>query len=290
LLGMSGLEAVDLGYNYLNTNSGSPAMDVVDALEADGVSVILAVQREDPALHTVTYNGNGSNSGTVPVDSSSYQEYDTVTVKANSGNLAKTGYVFAGWNTAANGSGTTYAPGSTFQMGFTNVILYAKWSIGSSDVEAFVTRFYEECLGREPSQTEVDYWASRLESGQSTGADVAYGFVYSIEFQARALTNTEYLEVLYTAFFNRTPLQSEVNYWLNQMTSGMSRVGVLAGFLEANEFTALCDDYGIIPRGDQDVEAFVTRFYLECLSRVLTQRVWLTGSISWKARPRLEPT
>ncbi len=268
LLDMSGLTDVDLGYNYLNTTPGSPAMDVVDALEDDGVDVILAIQREDPALHSVTYNGNTSTSGTVPVDSSSYQEYDTVTVKANSGNLAKTGYVFAGWNTSANGSGTTYAPGSTFEMGFENVILYAKWTTGSSDVEAFVTRFYEECLGRSPEQSEVDYWVDQLESGESTGADVAFGFVYSDEFQSNDLTDEEYLEVLYTAFFNRTPAPSELNYWVDQLDSGMSRVGVLAGFLEATEFSNLCDDYGITPRGDQDVEAFVTRFYLECLSRV----------------------
>ena len=43
------------------------------------------------------------------------------------GNLVKTGYSFVGWNTAANGSGTSQAAGSTFNMGTTNVTLYAKW-------------------------------------------------------------------------------------------------------------------------------------------------------------------
>ena len=33
---------------------------------------------------------------------------------------------FAGWNSQANGSGTTY--GATFTMGAANVTLYAKWT------------------------------------------------------------------------------------------------------------------------------------------------------------------
>jgi uncharacterized repeat protein (TIGR02543 family) len=78
--------------------------------------------------NTVTYDGNGNTGGTVPVDPNSpYVSGATVTVLGNTGNLARTGYVFAGWNTAANGSGTSYAVGSHFTMPAANVILYAQW-------------------------------------------------------------------------------------------------------------------------------------------------------------------
>jgi uncharacterized repeat protein (TIGR02543 family) len=78
--------------------------------------------------YTVTYNGNGSTSGTVPVDGSSpYVSGATVTVLGNTGTLAKTGYTFFGWNTAANGSGTNYAPADTFAIA-ANTTLYAKWT------------------------------------------------------------------------------------------------------------------------------------------------------------------
>ncbi|KNB73431.1 hypothetical protein ADS79_05625 [Brevibacillus reuszeri] len=76
--------------------------------------------------YTVTYNGNGETSGTAPTDNSTYEQGDTVTV-LGSGTLAKTGHTFAGWNTAANGSGTAYKAGSTFTMGTSNVTLYAEW-------------------------------------------------------------------------------------------------------------------------------------------------------------------
>lgn len=78
---------------------------------------------------TVTYNGNGNTSGSVPTDVLTYQQSATVTVKDNAGNLVKTGYTFAGWNTAADGSGTNYDPAATFSMGSANVTLYAKWSL-----------------------------------------------------------------------------------------------------------------------------------------------------------------
>ena len=81
------------------------------------------------STYTVTYNGNGSTGGTVPVDLASPYEYGaTVTVLGNTGTLVKTGYTFIGWNTLANGSGTDQAVGSTFTMGIADVTLYAQWT------------------------------------------------------------------------------------------------------------------------------------------------------------------
>jgi uncharacterized repeat protein (TIGR02543 family) len=77
--------------------------------------------------YTVTYNGNGNTSGSVPVDSHHYNYHDWVTVLDNTGGLAKTGYTFNGWNTKANGSGTSYAPGATFRIEG-NTTLYAQWT------------------------------------------------------------------------------------------------------------------------------------------------------------------
>lgn len=77
--------------------------------------------------YTVTYNGNGSDGGSVPTDSSTYSNGATVTVLTNSGSLTKTGFVFSGWNTLATGLGSDRAAGGTFTMGSANVTLYAKW-------------------------------------------------------------------------------------------------------------------------------------------------------------------
>ena len=83
------------------------------------------------AAYKVTYNANGATSGSVPADATSYTSGATVTVKGNSGNLAKTGYTFAGWNTKADGTGINYTAGSgTFNI-TGNTTLYAKWNLAA---------------------------------------------------------------------------------------------------------------------------------------------------------------
>ncbi len=81
--------------------------------------------------YTVTYNGNGNTSGSVPTDATKYTSGSTVTVKSNSGSLAKTGHTFGGWNTQADGNGTNYTAGSgTFTI-TADKTLYAKWDVES---------------------------------------------------------------------------------------------------------------------------------------------------------------
>ena len=43
------------------------------------------------------------------------------------GRLVKTGYTFNGWNTAAGGTGTSYAAGATFTIS-ADTTLYAQWT------------------------------------------------------------------------------------------------------------------------------------------------------------------
>jgi uncharacterized repeat protein (TIGR02543 family) len=81
-----------------------------------------------PTTYTVTYSGNTNTSGTAPTDGSSpYTTGTTVTVLGNSGSLVKTGYTFANWNTAADGSGTSYSPTNTFAIN-ASTTLYAQWT------------------------------------------------------------------------------------------------------------------------------------------------------------------
>jgi uncharacterized repeat protein (TIGR02543 family) len=82
----------------------------------------------------ITYNANGADSGTVP--SSQTKLYNVnLTLQTNTGSLVRSGYTFAGWNTAADGSGTDYAAGGTYTSN-EGLTLYALWkqiySVGDS--------------------------------------------------------------------------------------------------------------------------------------------------------------
>ena len=94
----------------------------------DGIAILSSLVA---ATYSVTYNGNGNTGGTAPADPTKYPQGTTVTVLGNTGSLAKAGSTFAGWNTAANGSGTSYTAGSTFTMENMNDTLYAKWTVNS---------------------------------------------------------------------------------------------------------------------------------------------------------------
>ena len=82
---------------------------------------------DQPTTFTVTYDANGATSGSVPTDNNKYEEGNEVTVLDNTGELAKTGCAFNGWNTQANGEGTSYNAGETFSIS-ANTTLYAKWT------------------------------------------------------------------------------------------------------------------------------------------------------------------
>jgi len=116
------------GYHFTNWTDGSTANPRTDSNVTSNIS-----QQANFAIntYTVTYNGNGSTGGSAPTGSPDTVNYNaTATVKANTGSFVQTGYTFAGWNTAADGTGTSYAAtgAATFTMGAANVILYAVWT------------------------------------------------------------------------------------------------------------------------------------------------------------------
>lgn len=76
--------------------------------------------------YDLSYDLNGATAGTAIADDSGTLD-QVLTVASAPGDLAKTGYWFAGWSTAADGSGTTYGAGQSFWMPLGGDTLYAIW-------------------------------------------------------------------------------------------------------------------------------------------------------------------
>ncbi len=127
-----------------------------------------------------------------------------------------------------------------------NVTVISAATPQTMDVESFVSRFYTFCLQRQPDQSGLNGWADSLIAGTQTGASVARGFVLSTEFVARNLTDSAYLDVLYSAFFDRVADDGGKQYWLARLAAGESRATVLGGFTGSVEFDVLCKRYGIV--------------------------------------------
>ena len=137
------LSLTDAAQGKLNSNT---ALDITSEGYIDGTIKIYAQalklegkSKDDPAqntaklkldvpTYTVTYRGNGADSGET-TDTNAYTRGTVATVKANGFTRSK--YTFTGWNTSANGSGKSYAEGDPIEM-LGNVVLYAQWTRNSS--------------------------------------------------------------------------------------------------------------------------------------------------------------
>jgi uncharacterized repeat protein (TIGR02543 family) len=109
------------GWNTAPNGSGIsyPAGSVISMPVGGGTLYALWA----PVSYAVTYDANG---GSGAPSGTSAQTGTTVTVSAST--PTRSGYSFTGWNTAANGSGTSYAAGAAFSMPSIDVTLYAQWA------------------------------------------------------------------------------------------------------------------------------------------------------------------
>ena len=102
-------------------------------------SVTLYAQWINPATtYTLTYNAGTGGSGTAPASPTTYSANAPATILGNTGPYINSDptKVFYGWNTAADGTGTSYPVGSTITMN-ANKTLYAQW--GDNTVSYTVT-------------------------------------------------------------------------------------------------------------------------------------------------------
>ena len=120
------------GYTFANWNTAAngsgTSYNPADTFTLGAANVVLYAQWTINT-YTVTYDGNTNTGGTAPVDPNSPYNYNSTVTVLSPGSLTKTGYTFSGWNTAANGSGTSYNPAATFTMGAANVTLFAQWTL-----------------------------------------------------------------------------------------------------------------------------------------------------------------
>ncbi len=118
-------------------------------------------------------------------------------------------------------------------------------SYSNKEVYQFVKRLYEKVLGRSADPAGLDMWYNDLVNHRRTGAEVSRGFVFSQEFIKKNTSNINYVKLLYTTFFNRTPANSEEDTWVELLDKGISRYYVFAGFTNSSEFRELCQKYNV---------------------------------------------
>ena len=126
------------GYTFAgwNTQADGNGTDYAEgATYTTDADVTLYAKWTALPTYTVSYDGNGATSGIPPATQTKIKGVDLI-LATNSGNLEKTGYTFAGWNTQADGNGTDYAEGAIYTID-ADMTLYAKWSANSGAQQTF---------------------------------------------------------------------------------------------------------------------------------------------------------
>lgn len=96
-----------------------------------GPVYLKAVWETEPVNYTLSYNANG---GSGSMASQTVTEGQSTKLKTNT--FMKSGYTFAGWNTRADGSGTSYSDGA-YATFYGNTTLYAQWQKYADPVITF---------------------------------------------------------------------------------------------------------------------------------------------------------
>lgn len=91
-----------------------------------GTSNVTLYAKWTKNFYLITYNGNGSNEGDITYTTPLSEPGTQFEIAVNQ--FTRSDYSFTGWNTKADGSGTTYQPGDKYTLGTFNVTMYAQWA------------------------------------------------------------------------------------------------------------------------------------------------------------------
>lgn len=144
------------------------------------------------------------------------------------------------------------------------------------NITRFVSHFYKLCLGRTGDPEGLNNWTGNLLNHISDGAAIAEGFIFSDEFQAKNLTDDEFIEVMYQTILGRPSDPAGKESWLKCFEDGVSKHYILSGFIHSDEFNQFCNTYGI-ERGNitlneyrdqnRELTAYITHLYTSCLNQ-----------------------
>jgi len=133
---LGGTELSRAGYTFIGWNTSADGKGTEyaegDTFAITANTTLYAQWKAVEIGYSVKYDANGGV-GEV-IDPNSYAMNDTVTVLSGKV-LSREGYTFSGWNTAADGKGTSYLAGTTFTI-TEDTMLYAQWTKnGAADIK-----------------------------------------------------------------------------------------------------------------------------------------------------------
>ena len=261
------LPPVELGLNVITAT----------ATDANGstseFSATLALVRNDASLtingNMLTAVANQALSTTVATftstDANAPASSFTATILWGDG-TSSTGTVTAnaagGFNVAGSHAYTTAGTfTATLQLvGLDNKQATATFSVdvatGGTPDQRFITRLYQDLLGRAAEQGGLNFWSGLLANGTSRG-NVVLGIEGSQEYQTKLVTN------VYMTYLHRSPNPGELASGLAAVRAGTSIEGLATPILASDEY--------IRTRGGNTTDGYLTALFQDLLGRPIEE-------------------
>ena len=132
------------------------------------------------STYTISYNANGGSGAP-----SSQTKTHGVSLTLSSTKPTRSGYTFTGWNTKANGTGTSYSAGGSYTVN-ASVTLYAQWKVNH-------THSYTSKQTKDPTCTQTGVMTYTCSCGDSYTSTIAakghYWGYYQNDFNATCTKN-----------------------------------------------------------------------------------------------------
>jgi hypothetical protein len=106
---------------------------------------------------------------------------------------------------------------------------------GALDNQGYVTRLYQNVLGRPPDAAGNAHWLGFLNRGELTRGQVLAGFSESQEHR-NTTANSVFVEMMYLGMLRRASEPAGFTSWVNQFNAGVPRVNLINGFLGSAEY------------------------------------------------------
>ena len=124
-----------------------------------------------PCKYTIKFNSNG---GIGEMDNQEFQYGDELTLSDNV--FTKENYVFVGWNTSADGSGTSYVDGQTIGALSTTqdviLTLYAQWDVEKNYTINYQVDEANDIIDLVSPKTTLDEYLTHFELGNGFSVNV----------------------------------------------------------------------------------------------------------------------
>ncbi len=125
-------------------------------------------------------------------------------------------------------------------------VMFADGNVAAPGLPQFVSRLYEEVMGRGADSEGLCNWTVALATKAITAEEAAANFFMSQEYELKNVDSTTFVTDCYSVFMDREADEAGLAFWVACLDEqGVSRQWVISEFAKSAEFKEIAAKYGL---------------------------------------------